>query len=38
MIDFKQDEGLSFFQMQQKYGLTIQQVMAQYIAYRASLQ
>jgi len=37
MIDFKQDEGLSFFQMQEKYSLTIGEVMAQYAQYRASI-
>lgn len=37
MIDFKIDERLSFDQMKEKYGLTIQEVMAQYAQYRASL-
>jgi len=37
MIDFKQDEGLSFFQMQEKYGLSIKEVMQQYCEWRASL-
>jgi len=37
MIDFKTDEGLSFFQMQEKYGLTIEEVVRQYCEWRNSL-
>jgi len=37
MIDFKKDGEMTFYQMQQKYGLTIQDVMEQYARYRASL-
>jgi len=36
-IDFIKDARLSFYQMQEKYNLSIQEVMEQYCSWRASL-